>query len=491
MDYRKSSLFKKYFKVSLIILLASIVILGISLLSFISNFWTRTKADLLSENVNNVAQTTQELFDTGKIDTNNKTSVLIMCNMLNITSSSIEADVFICDTDGNIVLCKDILTNDMQIKNNGYCNIHMDKSLPKDLLHDIDDGIKSTTRRINPISDKLQIVVGQKIIHNGKVIGYVFAMKPVVQGLKPYIFGILRLFAFSAIITFVLASTIVYAFAYNITKPLEDMSEMTKNYASGDFSQRLEIGDNDELGDLANGLNAMAQSLATLESSRRSFVANISHELKTPMTTISGFIDGILDGTIPPESQQHYLGIVSDEVKRLSRLVLSMLNLSKIEAGKLELKSNNFDISNMFFNILLTFEQMIDKKHIVIEGLDKVNSINVEADHDMIYQVIYNLVDNAVKFTDDGGSICVSVAEENDRVIAGIRNTGAGIPSDEVNMIFERFYKVDKSRSEDVKGAGLGLYLTKSIVEMHGGQIAARSKQGEYTEFIFWIPKSR
>ncbi|MEG1614799.1 MAG: ATP-binding protein, partial [Oscillospiraceae bacterium] len=151
---------------------------------------------------------------------------------------------------------------------------------------------------------------------------------------------------------------------------------------------------------------------------------------------------------------------------------------------------NTFDISHMIFNILITFEQRIDKKHIMVEGLEKLQTIAVDADEDLIHQVIYNLVDNAVKFTEEGGSIRVSVAQEKDRIIAGIRNTGGGIPSEEVGRIFERFYKVDKSRSEDVKGAGLGLYLVKSIVEMHGGQIAARSKQGEYTEFIFWIPKN-
>lgn len=492
MRLKKSGLFKRYFKVSVSILLASILVLGISLLTFISNFWKHTKVDLLYENVKTVSRTAKELFGSGNVDYSNNMAVLILGNMLNITSTAIEADVFICNLDGEIVLYKDLLADSMGITNDGNYEINIKKSIPKKILERFDDESYYLTEEISNLSDDLQIIVGQKIENqNGNIIGYVVAVEPVVAGLKPFITGMLRMFIFAALITIVLTSAVVYVFTYSVTKPLQEMSSMTKNYARGDFSKRLQISDNDELGELAGGLNSMAQSLATLESSRRSFVANISHELKTPMTTISGFIDGILDGTIPPEKQDHYLGVVSDEVKRLSRLVVSMLNLSKIEDGKLELKSNKFDLSQMFFNILLTFEQRIDKKHIVIDGLNKMHSVNIVADQDLIYQVVYNLVDNAVKFTDDGGSIGVYIAEESDRVIVGIRNTGVGIPSDEVNMIFERFYKVDKSRSEDVKGTGLGLYLTKSIVEMHGGQIAVRSKQEEYTEFIFWIPKSR
>ena len=490
MDGKKSSLFRKYFVSSVSILLASVLIMGISLLSFVSDYWTTSKVDVLTENVQTVSSTIQDLSESGKIEEDNDTSVFIMCNMLNIVSSAIEADVFITDLDGRIIMCKDLLSTDMKIVNNGKCLRHNGYKIPKRLIDRAEKNSEYSMEKLDGMYDETHIVVSDKIEANGETIGYVFATEPIVEGFRPFIVGMLRLFLFAAIITIALTSTVVYGFTYSMTRPLHEMSKLVKSYANGDFSKRVMVTNNDELGELAHGLNSMAKSLATLESSRRSFVANVSHELKTPMTTIGGFIDGILDGTIPPEKQDYYLGIVSDEVKRLSRLVISMLNLSKIEAGELTLNAHSFDISHMIFNILITFEQRIDKKHIMIEGLENLQNIYVEADEDLIHQVIYNLVDNAVKFTDDGGSICVSVAQESDRIIAGIRNTGEGIPSDEVARIFERFYKVDKSRSEDVKGAGLGLYLTKSIVEMHGGQIAARSKQGEYTEFIFWIPKN-
>jgi signal transduction histidine kinase len=208
------------------------------------------------------------------------------------------------------------------------------------------------------------------------------------------------------------------------------------------------------------------------------------------MTTISGFVDGMLDGTIPKEKHSEYLQIVSNEVKRLSRLVVSMLNLSKIEAGELELKYSNFDISSTIIDCLLNFEQEIEKKNIEVLGLDEIGSVIVSADRDMIHQVVYNLVDNAVKFTNENGEISVSVEEDGGKYSISIQNTGEGVSPDEIGRIFERFYKVDKSRSYDVKSAGLGLYLCKTIIDMHAGKISAESVQGQYIRFTISLEKA-
>jgi signal transduction histidine kinase len=236
----------------------------------------------------------------------------------------------------------------------------------------------------------------------------------------------------------------------------------------------------------------MASALSVLESSRRSFVANVSHELKTPMTTIGGFIDGILDGTIPKENHDEYLLRVSEEVKRLSRLVTSMLNLSKIEAGELELKMSEFDITSLVIDSMLSFEQEIEKKSISVEGFENLNPTTVKADRDMLHQVIYNLVDNAVKFTQNEGVISISSGvTQKEEIFVSIRNTGEGVSTEELGKIFERFYKVDKSRSYDVKSAGLGLYLCKTIIEMHGGKIFAESVEGEYTQFTILLSNKK
>ena len=273
--------------------------------------------------------------------------------------------------------------------------------------------------------------------------------------------------------------------------PLQQMSLAAKKFAVGDFSYRVNIKTNDELSDLGYAFNEMADALDKLESSRRSFVANVSHELKTPMTSIAGFIDGILDGTIPKEKEDYYLKIVSDEVRRLSRLVVAMLNMSKIESGDFQMKPKPYNICDQIIHILLTFEQKIESKNIEIIGLENIGVHYVLADPDMIYQVVYNLFDNAVKFTNNGGYIAIEVSDAGDNIRISIKNSGDGIDSNELTHIFERFYKVDKSRSLDSKGAGLGLYIVKTMVEMHGGRIFARSDSKTEAEFVFTLPKKK
>ena len=206
------------------------------------------------------------------------------------------------------------------------------------------------------------------------------------------------------------------------------------------------------------------------------------------MTTIAGFIDGILDGTIPPEKRDDYLKIVSEEIKRLSRLVRSMLNIARIEAGELELRPDLFDVNDTVIRTVFTFEQPLEAKNIEVRGLDG-GKVMVEADPDLIHQVVYNLIENAVKFCNEGGFIDVNYSEDDSYTSVGIRNTGDGIPKDEIPHIFDRFYKADKSRSRDKGGAGLGLHIVRSIVNLHGGDIIVRSVEGEYCEFVFTIPK--
>ncbi|MDR1928316.1 MAG: HAMP domain-containing histidine kinase, partial [Oscillospiraceae bacterium] len=335
-------------------------------------------------------------------------------------------------------------------------------------------------------------------IGGGVASGFVMAVQPVSDGLFQNLGGIMRLFLLSALVVLALTFVVVYYISYRLVRPVQDMVRATKQYARGDFSYRVKTKGEDELGNLATAFNNMAISLATLESSRRSFVANVSHELKTPMTTIGGFIDGMLDGTIPKEEHKRYLEVVSVEVKRLSRLVTGMLNLSKIEAGELQLNPAEFDINELLFHTVLSFERLINQKQIELIGLEHLESITLKGDRDMLFQVFYNLIDNAVKFTPPGERIEFYVqihrtekqeGQKPGRLFCfGLRNTGVGVASEELSRIFERFYKTDRSRSYDVKGAGLGLYLAKTIVEMHGGKIKADSDGASYTEFAVLLP---
>ena len=206
------------------------------------------------------------------------------------------------------------------------------------------------------------------------------------------------------------------------------------------------------------------------------------------MTTITGFVDGVLDGTIPPEKQRYYMKIVSDEVKRLSRLVRSMLDLSRIDAGELKLNRSRVNLTELVGNVLVSSEQRIEKKHLRITGMEDCEDYAILGDYDLMGQVLYNLLDNAIKFTNEGGEIQIHLSRNSGRIYCAIRNTGDGIPPEEMPQIFERFYKSDRSRSLDKNGMGLGLYIVKTVINLHQGEITVRSVAGEYTEFSFWVP---
>ncbi len=491
---RKSGLFKKYFLVTISIILASFVFIGGALLLLVSKLWMDEKTELLKENCANVAQNTSDVLKSDYLTDSGRGSMIVICNTLLQISNAIDADVFISDLDGDVVYCKEILQSNMALYT-GNCMVHNQYKIPEDIMRPAISETCSMTGDLGGSLSDVHFIVSSPVIVKNKTVAVVFITQPIVDGLTPYVAGILRMFFTATLFAMGVAFVLVYLVSFRLTKPLREMSAATKQYATGDFSKRITIKrpklrliKEDETDELIQAFNSMAQALATLEMSRRSFIANVSHELKTPMTTIGGFIDGILDGTIEKEKEEQYLKIVSDEVKRLSRLVTGMLNMSKLEAGELDIKPVKFDISEMVFRTLLGFEQIIDKKHIEIRGLDNISTNNITADKDMINQVIYNLVDNAVKFTLEGGYIEVSSKSDIEKAIIKIRNSGKGIPSEEIDKIFERFYKIDKSRSYDVKGAGMGLYLVKTIIELHGGQIMARSELGEYTEFIFQLP---
>ena len=303
--------------------------------------------------------------------------------------------------------------------------------------------------------------------------------------------NVFNMLILASLLAFGISFFIMWILSYNLVKPLSEMSEAAKRFAKGDFSKRVHVRRTDEIGQLSIAFNNMADSLSKSEDTRRSFIANVSHELKTPMTTISGFIDGILDGTIPETKMMHYLNIVATEIKRLSRLVTTMLNLSRIDSGGLKLNYQHFDISEIVFKSLLSFEATIEEKSIEIRGLEDSKPAFIDGDPDMIHQVIYNLIENAVKFTNENGYIEVKIVTHKNNVFVSIKNSGQGISKGDLKFIFDRFYKTDKSRSQDKNGMGLGLYIVKTIVELHNGTISVDSVEGEYCTFEFYIPYNK
>ena len=488
--FSHQSLFVKYFTVFSLMVFTCFLVLGLTLGVFVINDWTNQKAVLLKENAKNTATSTAEVLGSWLRD-NPQGSVVFICNNLTTVSEAIDADVFMCDPNGKVILCKELLSNGYEVAEGGRCDIHDTYRVPQEILQKVNDKGYYERGKLGDMFNTTHLTAIEPVRVNGQIAGYVLAVDPISINFKGYVLDVIRMFLFASLMALAIGFIIIYLFTVNLIHPLKEMSKATKAYATGDFSPRVAVSGSDELAELTSAFNRMASALATQESSRRNFVANVSHELKTPMTTIGGFIDGILDGTIPPEKEKHYLEIVSGETKRLSRLVTAMLNMSKIEAGELRLQPKPFDLCQEIFNTMLNFEQLIEKKHIDIQGLDALSPTVIHADRDMLHQVIYNLVDNAVKFTENG-VIFVGVRQDAKNTTVAIRNTGtSGISSEELSRIFERFYKVDKSRSYDTKGAGLGLYICKTIIEMHGGTIQAQSDGNAFVEFSFTIPNEQ
>ncbi len=481
----KSNLFATYFVLFASILLGVLAFLGISFIMLFNAYSLSEQTRLLSENTKTVASSISTTLSVN--DLNNKYSFEkeIICDSLVVLSQAIDADIFVCDVAGQVVLCKEKSNIVPYYGEFGTCSVHSQMRLDDKFLQQVYEG-GAVSKGL--VGDAECYVVGTAITDGGQIIGSVFAIAE--TGTTNIATIVIRLFFLCAIITLIIASVFIWILTKRIVSPLREMSTAAKRFAVGDFSYRVAVNGDDEMADLGRAFNDMADALDKLESSRRSFVANVSHELKTPMTSIAGFIDGILDGTIPKSKQDYYLKIVSDEVRRLSRLVVAMLNMSKIESGDFEMKPKNYNLTDQIINVLLNFEQKIEQNNIEIKGLDEIDLIYVNADTDMVYQIIYNLFDNAVKFTNEGGYIQIGATQMSDFVQVSIKNSGVGINSAELSRIFERFYKVDKSRSLDSNGAGLGLYIVKMMVEMHGGRIYAKSENENEAEFIFTLPKA-
>lgn len=478
------SLFKKYLTITSFTILISFFLLGLVMLSFTTANWQDEKQILLEKNARSVADIAgrnTEKISEGQYVISSEDGVNIQ-SFMTAFSENIDSDILIVDSSGNVIA-------------SAFANkpIPELRTIPPELMAKALRGQyigQSTLGDIYPYSCYV-VGVPLEVQEEGGVqqVGAVFAACT-FRSFGEYRANLIQMFLLAAVAAFMVSFCIVWLYCYNLVRPLRDMAVAARNFGEGNFSIRVPVSSQDEVGQLAAAFNNMASSLASGENVRRNFIANVSHELKTPMTTIAGFIDGILDGTIPREKQKQYLQIVSQEVKRLSRLVRTMLDLSRIDSGELHIRSARFDLTATVFNTLLTFEKPIEEKKLDIRGLAEAESVFVDGDPDMIHQVVYNLVENAVKFTDLEGYIDVRIRELENRISFVIRNSGAGIPSEELSMIFDRFYKTDKSRSKDKTGMGLGLYIVRTIIRLHGGEITASSVENEYCQFEFWLPKA-
>ena len=395
-----------------------------------------------------------------------------------------DAEALLCDTDGVIRICS---------CEKFSCD-HIGQTVDPVLLAEIQkDGSWYEETSLSSIYDEPRYLAGQTLLaSDGEQIGSVLVSAPMAQT-KNFMLRSSTLFFYVAI-TVLIVSMLAASFLSRMqVRPLGQMADAARRFGRGELSVRVEESpkNTSEINDLARAYNTMVDSLESSERRRQEFVANVSHELKTPMTTIGGYIDGMLDGTIPPEKQQHYMQIVSGEVRRLSRLVRNMLDISRLQAmGVEESRMTRFDLGELMSDVIITFEQKINGKGLNVDVELPDRPVWVKAERDGITQVVYNLLDNAIKFCPQGGKLGLFLALEGGKAKVTVQNSGPTIDPNELPLLFDRFHKADKSRSADREGWGLGLYIAKTIVGAYGGDIWATSENG-ITNFIFTLPTVR
>ena len=395
---------------------------------------------------------------------------------LTAVGSSTSQHIFITSPKGQVIACSDA---------NPACS-HIGSAIDEAVLRQLPaTGSAVYMGDLNGMYEDVHYTVATAITgKDDAVLAYLFVSRDTHAAMSVWEAMLPMLFMVSSVVL-IMALLFGFANSRHMSQPLREMADAARRFGRGDLSVRVEVSSDDEVGELGEAFNSMADSLEKSEQRRREFIANVSHELKTPMTTIAGFADGILDGTIPPESEKKYLQTISSETKRLSRLVRSMLELSRIQAGDpAELLSHSFDLGEVLRRTLVNFVDKIEQRGLDVDFQVPEEPVVVMGNADAITQVVYNLFDNAIKFSKEGTELGISLWKDDTKAYVSVRNHGSTIPEAEIPLLFERFHKSDRSRSQDRDGVGLGLYIVKTILNNHGEDIAVTSRQG-VTDFVF------
>lgn len=464
-----------FFSLMSTLLIFGTVVMGGSELVLFSRYFAQERYDTLDEVVNVAQRTASYLVQEASLPEGEELEAL--STKLEIIGESAEAYLFFTDCDGNVMLASvpEKLTGDtveaevLEKAGKAKENYH---------LFDTLGGV---------LAEKSYISVREMRSEDGACTGYLFLCSS-GERLAEFRREFFSNFFLSACLMLLLASVLTKVMMHKLTDPLQKVTDAAQRFGGGDLSVRVEGVDGEgEVADLARTFNKMADNIQSNDNSRGQFMGNIAHELRTPMTTIKGFIDGMLDGTIPPEETKHYLGIVSQETGRLARLVQNMLDITKLEAGEVPIHAQTYDLWKTVTDVVLSDEQRIEDGKIDIQGLGG-DPLLIYADPDFVHQVVYNIVDNAIKFTPAGGTISFAAERHGNMVEVRIENTGAGIAPEALPFVFERFYKEDRSRGMNTRGSGLGLHICKILINLSGGQIHAESEEGNWCRFVFTLP---
>ena len=469
--------FGRTFSTTVMILFLALILVGTSFQALVEDYLTDSAVTDLQQNSDAIASLASAYYSEGSLLNRD-----FMVN-LDVASRVSGADMIIFNADGRALLCSDVLTG---------CS-HQGLRLSESYLTKVlTNGGDVSIGTVPQLYEEPRFVVSSVIrdYASGKSLGIVVVSRPTYDT-SVIMNKISNIFLMVSLLVMALSFVIMLITVKRQSDPLKQMAGIARSFGHGDLDARVKLTSDypEEVEDLALAFNNMAQELQKSEYQRKEFVANVSHELKTPMTTISGYVDGILDGTIPQERSRYYLQIVSDETKRLSRLVRSMLDISRLQdqGGIPEDKKVHFDMEEVVGQVLITFEKKITDKKLDVDVEMPEHPVFTFASQDMVTQVVYNLIDNAVKFCPEGGTLGLKLKEGGNKIYISVSNEGETIPPEELPLVFDRFHKTDKSRSQNRDGWGLGLYIVKTIVCSHGENISVSSRDGK-TEFTFTMP---
>ena len=472
------STFSRVFFPAALLLLVALLLVGTSFQMLVRNYLTNQAFESLENDGEAIASLASAYYTDGSFFGRD------FYVSLSIASQVSDADAVIFDANGKLLLCSDAPYG---CPHQGWV-IEQDSYIQQVLTQ----GIARHTGLFTGLYNESRYVVSVPIhdIQTGQALGLVMVSTPMASTLA-VLDRLSDIYLFVSLLSVAAAVIVMSIFARHHSAPLKEMANAARDFGHGKLEARVDVRHTyaQEVEELALAFNNMASSLQKSEYQRQEFVANVSHELKTPMTTIGGYIDGILDGTIPQEKSRHYMQIVSDEIKRLSRLVRSMLDISQLQdqKGIPEEKKTRFDLEECAGRTLITFEQKILGKELCVDVDMPEHPVYIFANQDYVTQVIYNLLDNAVKFCPQGGQLGLAIKEGPEKAYISISNEGETIPPEELPLVFDRFHKTDKSRSQNRDGWGLGLYIVKTIVCSHGENISVSSRDGK-TEFTFTMP---
>ena len=473
----RKSISVAFFSLVSTLMVLGIVLMGASEWVLFKNYFAKDRYETLDQVVGVTQRTAQYLVQQAELPEGDELDAL--STKLEIIGESAEAYLFFTDNDGRVM----IASSPDKLES---------LTVPEEMMEKIDASDADYYHVFGTLGGMLDgksyITVSEMRNEHGQPSGYLFLCSSGEQ-LTQFKQQFWSNFLLSACVMLLCASILTKILMRQLTDPLQKVTDAAQRFGGGDLSVRVEgVEGEGEAADLARTFNRMADNIQMNDNSRGQFMGNIAHELRTPMTTIKGFVDGILDGTIPPDMQNHYLQLVSEETGRLARLIQNMLDLSKLESGEYQVNARMFNIWETLTGVALSAEQRINDGMIDLEGLTMDEKVLVYADPDLIHQVAYNILDNAIKFTPAGGTIKFHVEKLGPEVEISIWNSGQGISPEALPYVFQRFYKEDRSRGLHARGAGLGLNICKVLVNLSGGQIRVESQQGEWCQFVFTLP---